>query len=121
MLDILFFSGLALYFAGVIAHFLGLAFRNDKIAKAAWLIFYAGFALNFAYMAARGITAHRLPLANQFEFATAFAWCIGLLAIILHRRTQEAWLGALTTTAAFLILSFAALQQIGRASCRERV
>ena len=110
MLDILFFSGLVLYFISVITHFLSLAFRNEKISKAAWPVFYAGFALNLAYMIARGIVAGRLPLANQFEFATAFAWCIGLLAILLHRRTREAWLGALTSAAAFLILSFAALQ-----------
>ena len=90
MLDILFFSGLVLYFISVITHFLSLAFRNEKISKAAWPVFYAGFALNLAYMIARG--------------------CIGLLAILLHRRTREAWLGALTSTAAFLILSFAALQ-----------
>ena len=113
MLDFLFFSGLALYFAAVIAHFLGLAFKNEKITKIAWLLFYAGFALNLAYMVARGITAHRLPLSNQFEFATAFAWVIGLMAIVLQRRTKEDRLGALTSAAAFLILSFAALQPRG--------
>ena len=110
MLDILFFSGLVLYFAAVVAHLLGLAFRSEKIAKIAWPVYYAAFALNAAYMIARGIAAHRLPLANQFEFATAFAWCIGLMAIVLHRRTQEAWLGALSSAASFLVLSFAALQ-----------
>ena len=110
MLDILFFSGLVLYFAAVVAHLLGLAFRSEKITKIAWPVYYAAFALNAAYMVARGIAAHRLPLANQFEFATAFAWCVGLMAIVLHRRTQEAWLGALASAASFLILSFAALQ-----------
>ena len=110
MLDILFFSGLAVYFVSVITHFLSLAFRNEKIAKAAWLFFTAGSALNLAYMVARGIAAGRIPLANQFEFATAFAWAIGLMAIVLHRRTRETWLGALTAAASFLILSFAALQ-----------
>ena len=110
MLDILFFSGLVLYFISVVTHFLGLAFRREKITRAAWIAFFAGFALNLAYMIARGVTARRLPLANQFEFATAFAWCIGLLAIVLQRRIKEAWLGALTSAAAFLVLSFAALQ-----------
>ena len=110
MLDFLFFAGLVLYFISVVVHFLGLAFRSEKLTRISWLVFYAAFALNTAYIVARGIVAHRLPLANQFEFATAFAWCIGLLAILLQRRTQEAWLGALTSAAAFLILSFAALQ-----------
>ena len=110
MLDFLFFAGLVLYFISVVAHFLGLAFRNEKLTRISWLVFYAAFAFNTAYIVTRGFVAHRLPLANQFEFATAFAWCIGLLAILLQRRTQEAWLGALTSAAAFLILSFAALQ-----------
>ncbi len=110
MLDFLFFAGLALYFISVVAHFFGLAFRNEKLTRISWLVFYAAFALNTAYIVARGIVAHRLPLANQFEFATAFAWGIGLLAILLQRRTREAWLGALTSAAAVLIRSFAALR-----------
>ena len=110
MLDILFFSALVLYFAGVVLHMLALAFRSDKLSKTAWLVFFAGFAVNSAYIVARGVTAHRLPLANQFEFATAFAWAIGLFALILRRSVKEPWLGAVTAPAAFLILSFAALQ-----------
>ncbi len=110
MLDILFFGGLVLYFVSVVAHFLALAFRSDKIERLSWGVFYAAIALNGAYIAARGVVAGRLPLANQFEFATAFAWMIGLMAILLHIRTREPWLGALTSAAAFLILSFAALQ-----------
>ena len=110
MLDTLFFSGLVLYFVSVVTHLLALAFRSERITKIAWPVYYAAFALNAAYMVARGVTAHRLPLANQFEFATAFAWCIGLLAIVLRSRTQEPWLGALASAGSFLILSFAALQ-----------
>ena len=110
MLDILFFSTLVLYFAGVVVHFMGLAFRSEKFGRIAWLIFYAGFALNSAYIIARGVAAHRIPLSNQFEFATAFAWCVGLLAIFLRRSIRESWLGAMTSAAAFMILSFAALK-----------
>ena len=110
MLDVLFFSALVLYFAGVVVHFLGLAFRNEKLGRIAWIIYYAGFALNSAYIIARGVTAHRIPLSNQFEFATAFAWGISLLAILLRRTIRESWLGAMTSAAAFMVLSFAALQ-----------
>ena len=70
MLDFLFFAGLVLYFISVVVHFLGLAFRSEKLTRISWLVFYAAFALNTAYIVARGIVAHRLPLANQFEFAT---------------------------------------------------
>ncbi|MBQ7737193.1 MAG: c-type cytochrome biogenesis protein CcsB [Oscillospiraceae bacterium] len=110
MLDILFFGTLIVYFLAVVAHFLALAFRKEQIIRAAWAVFYAGFALNTVFIIARGVTAGRLPLSNQFEFATAFAWCIALMAIVLHRGVREPWIGALTSAAAFLILSFAALQ-----------
>lgn len=110
MLDYLFFGGLTAYFAAVVLHMLSLAFHSEKLGKIAWIVFYAAFALNSVYIIARGVTAHRLPLANQFEFATAFAWAIGLFAIVLHRRIDEPWMGAVTAPAAFLILSFAALQ-----------
>ena len=110
MLDYLFFAGLAAYFAAVVLHMLALSFRSDKLSRIAWIVFYIAFALNGAYIVARGVTARRIPLANQFEFATAFTWAIGLFAIFLHRGIGEAWLGAITAPAAFLILSFAALQ-----------
>ena len=110
MLDVLFFCALALYFAAVVLHIFSLAFLKEKFERIPWFVFYTAFAVNAAYIAARGFAAGRLPLANQFEFATAFAWCIALLAILLRRRLNEPWLGALTSAAAFLILSFAALQ-----------
>ena len=110
MHDVLFFSGVVLYFASVAAHFLAVAFRSEKITRAAWLIQYAAFALNSAFLGFRAYAAGRIPLANQFEFATAFAWCITLLAVILHRSIREGWLGALSSAASFLVISFAALQ-----------
>ena len=110
MTDFLFFGGLVCYFVSAVIHFMGLAFRREKLDRIAWYLFFTGFALNSAFIVARGIAAHRIPLANQFEFATAFAWGIGLLAIILHRMVRETWLGALTSAAAFMIISFAALQ-----------
>ena len=110
MLDTLFFSALTVYFADIVLHTLAFVFKNKKLSAAAWILFYLAFGLNSAYIVARGIAAGRLPLANQFEFATALAWGIGLMAIILRRGTDEPWLGAAGSVAAFLILSFAALQ-----------
>ena len=110
MHDVLFFAGVVVYFITVVLSFLALAFRSEKLSRLGWLAFYAAFALNSVFIIYRGIAAGRLPLANQFEFAAAFAWCIALLAIILHRSIKESWLGALTSAAAFMVISFAALQ-----------
>ncbi len=110
MLDYLFFGTLIVYFACIVLHTLALVFQNQKLSKAAWIVLYLAFVMNTAFIIARGIAAGRIPLANQFEFATAFAWGIGLMAIILRRNFDEPWLGAAGSAAAFLVLSFAALQ-----------
>jgi len=109
-MNILFFAVLALYLVAVLLQFAGVMFKKEKVAKAAWFVFLAAFAGNSLYIIIRGIVAHRLPLSNQFEFATAFAWGIALLLVILKSKKQSDWLATITMPAAFLVLSYAALQ-----------
>lgn len=110
MLNVLFFSGLALYFAAVVLHFGGMVFKKEAVTRLAWVLFTAGAAAQTAYLAARGIAAGRLPLSNQFEFATAFAWGIAVMLIVLHTRLRAEWISAVAMPMAFLVLSYAALQ-----------
>ena len=109
-MNILFFSVLILYFIAVLLQFVGLIFKKDKISKIAWIVFIVGFACNSVYIVIRGIMAHRLPLSNQFEFATAFAWGVALMLIIIRSKMKSEWLATLAMPAAFLVLSYAALQ-----------
>lgn len=109
MLNILFFGSLILYFASVILHFSGMAFKNKGIMRAAWFVFLTSFVLHSVYFVARGITAGRLPMANQFEFAMSFALGISLLYIVLRMKWQAEWITAIALPAAFLMLSYAAL------------
>ena len=109
-MNVLFTISLMLYFAATLLCFAGAAFRKEGLKKAALLVLLIAVAAHLIYVVWRGIAAHRLPLANQFEFATAFAWGIGLMAIVLRRSIDEPWLGAAGSASAFLILSFAALQ-----------
>lgn len=110
MLDVLFFASLIGYFLAVVGQFLSLAFRREKLTRLAWAVYIVSFGLNTAYLVWRGVVAGRLPLSNQFEFATAFAWGVALLAVVLRPTVKEPWLGAITAAASFLVLSFAALQ-----------
>ena len=110
MLNVLFFAPLVLFFTAVILEFCGMLFRKDKVTGIAWWLFLAGSACLSAYLIARGITAGRIPLANQFEFATAFAWGVAVMLIVLQKRTQAQWIRAAAMPMAFLILSYAALQ-----------
>ena len=109
-MNIVFFSGLVCYFIAVILQFMGSAFKKDGILKAAKIVFIIGFALNTLYLVIRGVVAKRLPLSNQFEFGTAFAWGIALLTIFLTRDKTTGWLATIAMPTAFLILSYAALQ-----------
>ena len=87
-MNVLFFGSLLLYFAAAVLQFIGTLFKKDKVAKIAWLIFLAGLAAQTAYLLVRGVTARRLPLSNQFEFATAFAWGIALMLLIVRLRLK---------------------------------
>ena len=43
--------------------------------------FAAGFVLHTAFTVWRGFAAGRIPLANQFEFASGFAWSAAVMAL----------------------------------------
>lgn len=109
MLNILFFSGIAAYFLATAAQFLGMALKKEKVKTVAWIVSIIAFTLLSAYLIARGIVAKRLPLSNQFEFATAFAWGIGLMHILLRVRLKQEWISMVSLPAVFLLASYAAL------------
>ncbi|MBQ9663105.1 MAG: c-type cytochrome biogenesis protein CcsB [Oscillospiraceae bacterium] len=109
-MDILFFGSLVVYFIAMGIQFAALAFKKEAIVKAAWIAFLVAFAGHTVYLVWRGITAGRLPLSNQFEFATAFAWGVALMLLILRSRMKADWLNVVAMPMVFLILSYAALQ-----------
>jgi len=109
MLNILFFASLIALLAATVVEFVGIAFKKEKVKKASWLLSLISFALLTGYVVARGIVAGRLPLSNQFEFATGFAWGIALLHIVLRLWLKQDWISAIALPAAFLVLSYAAL------------
>ena len=109
-MNVLFFGSLIAYFLAMALQFAAMVFKREKLGKLSWLLFLAALAAHTAYLVARGISAHRIPLSNQFEFAAAFAWGVALLLVVLRTRMQADWLSAIAMPAAFLILSYAALQ-----------
>ena len=106
----LFFISLAVYAAAVVLQFTGTAFKREKLLRASWLVFLAAFALHTVFLIARGISAKRLPLSNQFEFANAFAWGVALMLIVVRGRMKADWLTVVAMPAALLVMTYAALQ-----------
>lgn len=112
MIDVLngvFFASIVCFFIAAAAQMVGNIFKKDRIAGIGWILTCISTAVLTVYMVGRGISAGRLPLANQFEFATAFAWGIAVMTIILHFRMSLDWLGTFSIPAVFLMLSYSAL------------
>ena len=109
VMDILFFSSIAVYFLATVSQFAGAMFKKTGLLKAAWYGSLLGFVLLTASIICRGVAAGYVPLANQFEFAAAFGWGIGLLNILLRVRLKEEWISTVSLPAVFLVISYAAL------------
>ena len=109
-MNALFFGSLIVYFVAIVLQFSALVFKKERLGRIAWLAFLAAFCAHTLYIIVRGAVAHRLPLSNQFEFATAFSWGVSLLLVILRIRMKADWLSAIVMPMSFFILSYAALQ-----------
>ena len=110
MRDACFFGALIVYFAATALQMIGVALRRRKAVSAAEKVFIAGLALHTIYSVWRGVEAGRLPLANQFEFASGFGWACAVLGVFLHARMKQDWVLTVSAPAAFLVTSYAAFQ-----------
>ena len=99
-----------LYFAAMILYFLFIAAKKDGLSRVAVILQGAGLALHTAALICRGIGAGRLPMTNQYEFATAFAWGLCLVSMIFVVRFRFPVLGAFSAPVIFLIIGYAAMQ-----------
>jgi len=98
------------YFAAMIVYFAFIAVKKDGVARIAVALQLAGFALHTAALICRGIGAGRLPLTNQYEFATSFAWGLCLVSLIFVIRFRFPVLGAFAAPVVFLVIGYAAMQ-----------
>ena len=109
-MEILFFCTVTVYFIATILQFIAVGLKKEKLGRTARLVFAAGFVLHCAYSVWRGIVAGRIPLANQFEFASGFAWAAALLSIVLYSKLRQEWIPTACIPISFLMLSYAAFQ-----------
>ena len=99
-----------LYFAAMICYFTFIAVKKDGVARIAVLLQGVGLVLHTAALICRGAGAGRLPLTNQYEFATSFAWGLSLVSLIFVLRFKFPVLGAFASPVTFLIIGYAAMQ-----------
>ena len=98
------------YFAAMILYFAFIAVKKDAVARVAVGLQIVGFVLHTAALVCRGIGAGRLPLTNQYEFATAFAWGLCVVSLIFILKFRFKLLGAFATPITLLIIGYAAMQ-----------
>jgi len=98
------------YFAAMILYFVFAAVKKDILWKAAFGIQAGCLILHTAALVVRGIGAGRLPMTNQYEFATCFAWALCLVSLIFIRKYRFPALGIGAAPVIFLIIGYAAMQ-----------
>lgn len=106
----LFTTVMLLYLAAMVLYFIFLVIKHVKAGKIAGYVMVIGFVLHTAALVTRGIGAGRLPLTNQYEFATSFAWGISLCFLMFLWKYHFQALGAFVTPVIFLLIGYAAMQ-----------
>ena len=99
-----------LYFASMIFYFLFAVAKKDWLSLTAMILQGLGFLLHTAALICRGIGAGRLPLTNQYEFATCFSWGLCLVSLALIFRFRFPLLGVFSAPLVFLMIGYAAMQ-----------
>ncbi len=107
---VLFYSVLGLSFAAMLLYFIFAAVRKEGFKKAAVILQAAALLVHTAAIVVRGVSAGRLPLTNQYEFATAFAWGLSLVSLIFILRFRFHALGAFSAPLTLLVIGYAAMQ-----------
>ncbi len=108
--NVLFTATMLCYFAAMLLYFVFFVAKKEMMAKFAGILLLAGFLLHTAALVTRGLGAGRLPLTNQYEFATSFAWGIALVSLIFIHKYHFRVLGTFATPVIFLIIGYAAMQ-----------
>ena len=110
--SILFLVTLALYFVAMLLFFLYAAIKKPSVAKYAVRVQLFALLVHTAAIVLRGILMGRLPMANQYEFSTAFAWALALVSLIFILRFNFPVLGAFSSPVTLLLAVYAGAQKL---------
>ena len=108
--NVLFYIVICLYFLAMIGYFLFIALKKEGLAKLASIVQAVGLLLHTAALICRGLGAGRLPMTNQYEFATSFAWGLSLVSLIFIWKFKFPMLGAFAAPVILLLIGYAAMQ-----------
>lgn len=110
--SILFLITLAAYFVLTVFYALYVACKKPILAKLATRLQIGAVAVHTAAIVLRGVYMGRLPMANQYEFATAFAWALCLVSLLFILKFRFPVLGAFASPVTLLLTLYAGLQKL---------
>ena len=108
--SILFYAAFAAYVLAMAAYLTFLIGKNETMGKWGSIAVRAGLIFHTLALVSRGIGAGRVPLTNQYEFATSFVWGIILVFILFEKKYGLRAMGAFVTPVAIVIIGYAAMQ-----------
>lgn len=98
------------YFISAVLYIIFFTMKKEKPGLVAGWVLLAAFVVHTAALIVRSIGAGRLPLSNQYEFATSFAWGIALAFLVFARKPRYRALGTFVSPVIFLMIGYAAMQ-----------
>lgn len=102
-----------MYLIAMVLYFIFFTMKNEKMGNYATQIIKIALIFHTIALVVRGIGAGRVPLTNQYEFATSFAWGIALCFIIFEKKYDFRAMGTFVTPIIFIIIGYAAMQNKG--------
>lgn len=110
--SILFLITFAIYFVTMLLYFLYAAIKKPVLGKLAIRVQIAALVVHTAAIVLRGILMGRLPMANQYEFSTAFSWALALVSLIFILKFNFPVLGAFASPVTLLLGVYAGVQKL---------
>ena len=110
--SILFLVTLSAYFVTMLLYFVYVAIKKPALSKLAVRVQIAALLVHTAAIVLRGILMGRLPMANQYEFSTAFSWALALVSLIFILKFNFPVLGAFSSPVTLLLAVYAGVQKL---------
>ena len=107
---VLFTAAVVTYLAATVLYFIFFSMKKEWGGKWAGHVMVLGFVVHTLALGVRSVGAGRLPLTNQYEFATSFAWGIALCYLFFMKKYGFRAMGVFVAPVVFLIIGYAAMQ-----------
>lgn len=105
-----FFISAILYSFATMAYFIFFVFRKQKLSNYGSILIKIGLVFHTISLISRTVTASRLPISNQYEFATSFAWGISIFYLIFEKKYRYQILGTFASPIILILIYYAAMQ-----------